>query len=333
VSQTETEAANCIGTTDNGPTSPEALQQFKTSHWDEQVARVESKEHKGWLDWEFIEVEYIRPQVSGNPGKHYLQYFLDQHIKALPVERALSLGCGGGNLERVLIQSNAAKTIDGFDASPESIKLAKKLAQDEGIEQRICYEVRDINNIRLDTNSYDFVIAKMSLHHFENLEHIYQEVNHSLKNGGVFMFNEFIGPSRFQWTKLQLKLINELLKILPEKNRWSSWANAPLVELPPHTISDMIDMDPTEAVRSDEIVSVLSHFFEIIERKDYGGTLLHELLTHTMASFDLEDKNQKTLLNMMFLYEQTLIHYGVLKSDFTYVVAKPLRLRRKFLGV
>jgi len=327
VSQTETEAANRIGTADNGPASPEAIQQFKTTHWDEQVARVESKEHKGWLDWEFIEVEYIRPQVSGNPEKHYLQYFLDQYVKDCPVEKALSLGCGGGNLERVLIQLNAAQTVDGFDASPESIKLAKKLAQEEGVEQRICYEVRDINNIRLDADSYDFVIAKMSLHHFENLEHIYQEVNHSLKNGGVFMFNEFIGPSRFQWTKLQLELVNKLLQILPEKNRWSSWSNAPLAKLEPHAISDMINMDPTEAVRSKEIVPVLSQYFEIIERKDYGGTILHELLTHTMASFDLKDKNQKALLNMIFLYEKTLIDYGVLESDFTYVVAKPLAFK------
>ena len=28
-------------------------------HWDRNVARVESKELKGWLDWEFIEVAHI----------------------------------------------------------------------------------------------------------------------------------------------------------------------------------------------------------------------------------------------------------------------------------
>jgi len=293
-------------------------------HWDMHVALVESKSLKGWLDWDFIEEEHIRPQVSGDRTLYYLQYFFRNHLTSMPVKRALSVGCGGGNLERALIQLNAAEKIDAFDASPESIRLARELAGNAGIgSHQIRYEVENINEIRLEPGAYDFVIAKMSLHHFENLEHVYDEIRRSLKPGGVFMFNEFVGPSRFQWTDLQLELANELLRALPERHRWSAHSGTQLSEIGRPTVAEMIEMDPTEAVRSADIMPVLDSFFEIVERKDYGGTLLHLLLTHVMASFDLNDERQASLLRTIFLFERTLIAHKVLPSDFTYVVARP----------
>lgn len=292
-------------------------------HWDETVALVESKCFKGWLDWEFIEVEYIRPMVSGDHNIYYLQHFFDQFLPNRPVTRALSLGCGGGNLERALITLGAAETIDAYDASRESIKLARQLAKQENLSKQINYEVADINALKLPSATYDFVVAKMSLHHFEALETVYEQVRQSLKPDGVFMFNEFIGPSRYQWTDLQLNLMNELLKLLPDHNRVSSFSGTRLERIDRPTVDEMIAMDPTEAVRSAEIVPLLGRYFEVAAFKPYGGTLLHILLTHTMHTFDLEDEDQVALLRSLFTFERTLIEHGVLSSDFAYAVARP----------
>lgn len=313
------------------PPTPEAIEDAAgaappeggASHWDSLVTRVESKELKGWLDWDLIEEEHIRPQVSGDRSVYYIEHFLRTHVPDRPVERALSLGCGGGNLERSLIDAGAAHLIDAVDASPASIRLARRLAAEHPGGERIRYEVQDVNRIRLEPGVYDFVVAKMALHHFEALERVFEEVRRALKPGGVFMFNEFVGPSRFQWTDLQLELGNRLLALLPQKNRWSEHGGAPLERLLRPTVEDMIAMDPSEAVRSAEILPVLERSFEIVERKDYGGTLLHDLLTHVMASFDLEDERELSILRLIFLFERTLVEHGVLSSDFTYVVARP----------
>ncbi len=293
-------------------------------HWDRNVARVESKELKGWLDWEFIEVEHIRPQVSGDKAVYYLQHFFRSHLPSLPVDRALSLGCGGGNLERALIQLEATRSVDAFDASPESIRVATELAGKEGMGERIRYAVSDINRLALEPAAYDFVIAKMSLHHFERLDHIYAEISRSLKPGGVFMFNEYVGPTRFQWTDLQLKLVNQLLQILPEKHRRSALTGEVLREITRPTVEEMIRMDPTEAVNSAAIIPTLSKHFEILEHKNYGGNFLHLLLNHVMANFDVEDEMQASLLRSIFLLERTLVEQKVLDSDFCFVVARPL---------
>ena len=288
-------------------------------HWEDSVNKVESGELSGWLGWEIIEYEYIRPQVSGDPDEYYLQYFMRTQLEGKKVKRALSLGCGGGNLERALIMLDAADSIDAFDASPASVEYAKQAAIDAGLDTRIFYEVRDINVIELPANSYDFVVIKMALHHFEGIEHVYEQISRALVPGGVFMFNEFIGPSRFQWTDLQVKLMNDLLELLPP----SILEAMPIKEILRPTVEQMLEMDPTEAVRSAEIIPLLERYFEIIEFKPYGGTLLHFLLHHVMPLLNLEDEKDLSILRLIFYIEETLIKHDVLSSDFAYVVSRP----------
>ena len=290
-----------------------------TEHWDEMVSKVETKEFKGWLDYEFIECEYIRPQVSGDPDVYYLKHFIDRNLSNLPVERALSLGCGGGNLERFFVQENIVQTIDANDASPGSIEFAERMADEAGLGDRIRYEVADANKVELETGVYDFVVAKMSLHHFDGLEHIYDQVARSLKPDGVFMFNEFVGPSKYQWTDLQLELMNQILEALPSDLR----EGAPAYLSRP-TIEQMDAVDPTEAIRSAEIMPVLERWFQVVEYRPYGGTLLQILLAHVMANFDLERPEHKAMLRLIFLLEKSLVDHRVLASDFAYVIAKPL---------
>jgi ubiquinone/menaquinone biosynthesis C-methylase UbiE len=286
------------------------------------VGLVESRALKGWLDWEFIEVEHIRPSLSGDKNVYYLQHFLENHLPRRPVQRALSLGCGGGNLERALIHLNAAQAMDAYDASPESIRLASQLAEKEGLSHRIKYAVCDINKLELAEDSYDFIVAKMSLHHFSDLDHIYGQIRRALKPNGVFMFNEFVGPTRFQWTDLQLFHANRILNTLPAKYRYSAYTGQVLTEICRPTIREMIEMDPTEAINSSSIMPLLEKHFDILEHKEYGGTLLHLLMNHIMANFDTDDESQAALAKIIFLYEQTLIENKVLESDFCYVVAR-----------
>jgi len=291
-----------------------------TRHWDQAVGEIEAGGPKGWLDWELIEVEHVRPQVSGDPRIYYLEHFFSTHLPALPVERALSLGCGGGNLERALIERGTAREIDAYDSSPESIRLARELAASAGCGDRIHYHVADINRIELPPATYDYVVAKMAVHHFEGLEHVYAQVRRALKPGGLFMLNEFVGPSRFQWTDLQLELMNRILEVMPAANRRR--APVPRIERP--TVREMLSKDPTESVRSSEILPLLEREFEIVESRRYGGTLLHILLTHMMPTFDLANDDQVAFLRLLFLFERTLVEQGVLPSDFAYVVARPL---------
>lgn len=88
---------------------------------------------------------------------------------------------------------------------------------------------------------------------------------------------------------------------------------------------DVIAADPSEAVRSDEILSVIQQYFEIIEMKDLGGNILQFLLSNIAGNFTEEDQLSQALLRMVMTIEETLLYCDEFKSDFAYIVARPLR--------
>lgn len=91
------------------------------------------------------------------------------------------------------------------------------------------------------------------------------------------------------------------------------------------TERSVIAVDPSEAVRSAEIVPVLRRYFDIIEYKPLGGTILQFLLAGIAGNFRHDEAGQQ-LLAMLFHIEDTLMAAGALDSDFAYIVAAPWQL-------
>jgi len=91
------------------------------------------------------------------------------------------------------------------------------------------------------------------------------------------------------------------------------------------SVNDVITADPSEAVRSEEIVSILQEYFEIVEKKELGGNILQFLLADIAVNFNKEDQHSQSLLRMLINIEETLLLCGEFNSDFAYIVARPSR--------
>lgn len=285
--------------------------------WDDRVARVEGHDERGWLDSELIEREYIRPRISGSPDVYYVEHFVERHLRE-STGRLLSLGCGGGHLERQLMDLEAAPAIDALDSSPASIELATRLAAQAGLDS-IHYSVSDLNTASLGVGRYRAVVAKQSLHHVERLEHVYEQIARCLEPGGLLMFNEYVGPDRFQWSDRQLELANELFRSLPRELR--ALVGLPGIERP--RIADVVADDPSESARSSEILPLLAERFEILEHKPYGGTLLNLVLTPAIPYLDEADPEHRAIFRRCFDAERRALEEGEIGHDFAYVVARP----------
>ena len=88
----------------------------------------------------------------------------------------------------------------------------------------------------------------------------------------------------------------------------------------------MMLLDPSEAVEASSILPLLERHFEIIERRDYGGTILHMLFDDIAANFlgdgqETDDETQR-LLDLCFQIEDTLLEQGDLQSDFALLICK-----------
>ena len=267
--------------------------------------------------------EVINRRVSGDPAVDpYLHFLRSRLADRLPVAAALTIGCGSGELERGLCQYGFASRHDAIDVSPKSVESATSAAREAGLDH-LRYRLEDGNELRLGPESYDVVFGVHSIHHITGLEHVFHEVAAALKPDGLFFMNEFIGPTRFQWTDRQLEVVNGLLQALPEQLRASTVNGSVKRRICRPSVKEMIATDPSEAVRSGEILAVAADFFDILEVRPYGGTVLQILLDDIAGNFSRPDDGGPEILAAICDLEWALIGAGHLDSDFAVVVARP----------
>lgn len=276
---------------------------------------------------------------------------------------ALSLGCGDGHLERKMIDNGVCTSIEGCDISSDLIKKAEQNALRH--QGQIRYFIADLNRPNFKRGAYDLIIGTGIFHHVEKLERLFENLKLSLKPGGKLLLYDYVGPSRFQWSKLQTDYCNQWLKQLPKEYRTkkgypayyclakrafdftplvsSKWVgkliekftpamvyaqyqrlkHAQLVMdelIPPHP-DQFIATDPSEAIRSSEILPILKRYFVIEKQLPLGGTLAQPLFGRTVANF-LNDKKGAEWAARILEEERKLVLDGSLPSDFVAVLAK-----------
>jgi O-antigen biosynthesis protein len=278
-------------------------------------------EIRHWLQHPLVQARINSKIVEGFPGDRF-QYFLSRYLKdQLPVARAMTLGCGSGELERGLAKYNVATIHDAVDISDFAIAAARDAATSEGL-QHLRYGVADLNRIELQPRAYDVIFGVSSIHHVSKLEHLFGEVRSALKPDGYLFLDEYVGPSRFQWTDNQLRIMNEQLDVLPKHLKRSvSQPGKFKRRIIRKSLKYMIEADPSEAVRSAEIVPLVSKYFRVLEVKGYGGSLLHELLFDIAGNFTEQDPDSMVELNRLFRLEDELIAAGQFSHDFAVIIA------------
>jgi 2-polyprenyl-3-methyl-5-hydroxy-6-metoxy-1,4-benzoquinol methylase len=298
---------------------------------DKQIRRVKEVWGRGsswkqgeirhWLQHPLVQARINSKITDGSIGDRY-QYFIHRYVQErMPVERALTLGCGNGELERGLSQYNFAKAHEGVDLSDDAIRNAKEAATRSGLAH-ISYRTGELNTLRLNPRAYEVIFGISSVHHVEKLEHLFEQVRAALKPSGYFFLDEYVGPTKFQWTDDQLVVMNEQLKMLPDQLKQSvSERGKYKRQVIRKTLKLMNEADPSEAVRSAEIIPLLSRYFRIVEFKGYGGALLHELLYDIAGNFGDHNPGSLDYLQRLFDVEDQLIASGRLDHDFAVIIA------------
>jgi SAM-dependent methyltransferase len=292
-------------------------------HWGEEAREKAEGEDWQGLYWQshVLTQRHINRAIAGGTDENWVN-FTKRRFFPQRAQLALSLGCGYGALERHALQVEIAERFEASDLSPEAVEVARSEAESAGLGDRVTYEVADLNELELEGGRYDAVFAAQSLHHVEALEHVLDEIQGSLTDGGLFVVNEYVGPVRFQFPDERLPLMNQLLLALPESHRRNLRTGKLKTEVVRPDEEEVRRVDPSESIRSDEILPLLEERFEIVYRADFGGTLLQFVLADIAGNFDPAEERDVALVDLLSVYEQTLIEQGVLPSDFTYLVAK-----------
>ncbi len=250
----------------------------------------------------------INRRVTGDPNRWPMEWFADRYASmALPL--GLSVGCGTGLLERDILAKGLCERVEGVDFSPEAIAEAQRGAEEAGLARRLSYRVEDINAIRLPAARYDAAFFHGSLHHIRNVERVLEEVRSALKPGGLVFVDEYMGPSRSEWTDAEWGFARSAFDALPVELK-----NRPELAIP-------LPMDdPSESVRSSAILPACRRLFEVLEERPYGGNILW----FTFPCLDIarlrEDRTEA--LSHLIALEDHLLEKGWVESYFRVFVGR-----------
>ncbi len=252
--------------------------------------------------------DYILRSISGSGESLWPLDWFERFLGERRFPRALSIGCGTGALERDIVRRNLAESVDAFDGSTNSLRLAKEQAAGEGVSQRIHYFAADFNRPVLTRSKYDAVFIHQALHHVEKLEKLLRSVHHILKPDGVLYLDEYVGPSRNEW-------VHEMVEW--HRQRYESYPPAAR-KIEPMPLPIEVN-DPSEAIRSSEILEQVRVGFEVVAMRPYGGNVLGLLLPYLQVEELAQDE-----IDRLIVEEQKILARGE-PSYYAIIVARPRR--------
>jgi SAM-dependent methyltransferase len=288
-------------------------------HWGRQLG-IEDSERHAWLDHPAVTEHYRgRGLIDGVSWESWVAARLGEAPR-----RSAELGCGSAGRSMRLFEQGWSRRVDGIDVSPDRVAVAER--------RRIrcnapgAFRVGDANTLTLPPGAYDLVFSCHSFHHFMALEHVMEQVHQALTEPGLFVLEEFVGPTQFQWTDLQMTIVRGLMTLLPERLRRLRWGALKTHEGRP-TPEAVVAVSPFESIRSGEIQALFERYFDVVATRPLGGTLQHLLYNGIIHNFASEDAEACRYLQAVFNIEDALIDARVLPSDFMLLAGQRRRAR------
>jgi len=274
------------------------------------------------VQWDEIPAVRRRWLTVGTEGEEvsFPEHVARTWLAGRPGLRALSPGCGTGVWEIDWAQLGVFENITGIDISPEQIDRASQLAKDAGLDHVLSYRVADARQVlREEEGQVDVVLVLQALHHFRHVEQTMGLIARALRPGGLLIFDDYVGPSKYQWTKAQMRAANALLAELPAERRMQNDGRIKQRVLRPSLLSMRLD-DPGEAAESAALMPSLHRHFTIEEEHSYGS-ILH-LALHDIAHNFLGDDpaTAEVAEQCIAAEEQALARLG---SNFVLAVCRP----------
>jgi ubiquinone/menaquinone biosynthesis C-methylase UbiE len=305
---------------DTATPGPDGALQRVASLWGQTAIQRAANPIQGWLDSMIVLESYVQPTQSGSPHVTWLAGLVER-LNIPGNGRWLSLGCGAAGQEIFAAKMGFLKSIVALDASPAALEEGRKAAAAERVTN-VEFGTVDLNNPELPEDAFDVVMMVMSLHHVKELRFVLSQIHRALRPDGYFLINEYVGPRQFQFSDLQLSVVHELLEALPERWRRDSATGKVKAEYVRMPTEHWDIADPSEAIRSDEIVAEIERQFHVVDRVDYGGTILSLLLEHIVHNFDPADQKDVAVIRLLGRFEAILMRHGILPSDFTVMAMK-----------
>jgi len=255
-------------------------------------------------------------KISGDKELNYKQFLIEQFFQDKKYIRLLSLGSGSCGHELELAAYPQFKEIVCVDLAQNRLDEAAEMAQERDLTniQFVCANIEDY---AFPSEHFDMVLFNSSLHHFKNVDGLLKDyIKPCMREEAHLIINEYVGPTRLQFPKHQLKAINESLTMIPSDYRKRFKTNKTKKRFYGSGIIRMIMADPSECIDSASIIPAIHKHFKITVEKPYGGNILMNSLKDISHHFLEVDEEKSKVLEALFEFEDQYLLEN--KSDFVF---------------
>ena len=126
--------------------------------------------------------------IKGQHARSLYPVLLEK-LSHIPFQSALDLGCGTGEMLKLILQADHRKELYGIDLSEEMLAIARSKLPDQ-----VKLLLGDSESLPFPDSSFDVVYCNDSFHHYPAPQYVLREVHRVLKPCGTFLLGDCWQP-------------------------------------------------------------------------------------------------------------------------------------------
>lgn len=268
----------------------------------------------------FLWRESIARRLTGSPDGNPTLEFAQRHFSP-PKKKMLAIGSGLASVEEWYVKCGFVEHCTAFESSHVAVEKARERIAEAGLSDRLEMRCGDVLEAGIPDASYDVVLVQAAIHHFFKIEEMFQLMHRVLKPGGLLVYDEYVGPDHLLFDNNTLDLMDEIDRCLGPRFRHSVQTNSVREGVSRPTLQNMLDMDPSEGVHASDILPLTYQYYDVVDRADYGGTLMRPFFTGILGNFDFNDQRDQAIGRLIIHVEDLLLRYGIIPHAHSRVAA------------
>lgn len=256
-----------------------------------------------------MDVEYLQDPLSFrqfyevNGSSNLPSLLIDRYLGGSTVDRALSLMCGDGWLDRQLHAAGVFRSVIGIDEDENLVETATAHSD------RSAFNYAAGADVALE-NPVDLVFASSRLALAENADRFVKRAHSSLKDGGLFVYVGYGGPAKGPRADEREKIGRFVRGIHPA------------LRDPEASGDEYLRALFAGLGAGNRIVDAIENRFSDVEVLDMGGLMPYAGWKASKGSLSYDRDDHVAIPLLLQLMELQLLEYRILSSGFKFVVGR-----------
>jgi SAM-dependent methyltransferase len=260
---------------------------------------------------------YTAMRTLGNLHRHIESVIAEIRTRSDPGARVFALAWRGAEREIEVAAALPDRRFDVMGVSERAVEAARRMVEQRGLTN-VEVTAGDPAALELEAGAYSVVTGQYSFHYVQELERFWGACHTAMHPGGVVLAQEYVGPSRLQWSATQIEAADRALaELVPAEHKTHHRT------VGPDLAEEWLRAEPTLAARSDELRPTCEAAgFEIIVDMGAACGLLHPVLLGQIDTFDPASWEHNRILSALFKEEERLMAEGAFGHAFAMFIAR-----------